>query len=181
MSSALRDQNRTRAYRKWNSPRWDYKPWGHLTDNIMAQLSAEADILLTRAVLLLELNAIQATGATLLRIFLEMKLERFSKNLQKISLTKNKKYPSDNLLLKCLCPVYPKRCWKGSALPFWRHSFQQTYCVLMRVYKQRYRTQSNCLPPGFYGPISPVIGHYKLPEHTHSNVRLEKPTGFPHH
>lgn len=117
-----------------------------------------------------------------MRMILSPKCENLSHKESKIFIW--------NLLLKDYVmlkyyPLYPKHCWKGSTLPFWRHSFQQTYCVLMRVYKLRYRTQSNCLPPGFYGPISSVNGYYKLLQHMHGihtpNVILEKPTGFPHY
>ena len=62
-----------------------------------------------------------------------------------------KPFPNWCHVLLGLCS---ERCWKGSPRPFWHHSFQETYCVLMRVYKLRYRTPAKCLSPAFYGPTS---------------------------
>lgn len=61
-----------------------------------------------------------------------------------------------NKYIKSNGPLSIQNTVREEACCIWRHSFQ--YYVLMRVYKQGCRAQSNCLLSGFYGPISAVIG-----------------------
>lgn len=181
MSSALKSLGHTVSAALETST-LTFQPWGHRTNNIM---TAEAETLLMCAVSSAWTKSKNKPQVPLY----QGSVFKLSKRVQTHENISHKDFKNiHSATFRCRCdvesqPCVSQMCLRGNTWTFRRHSFQQTYRVLMRVYKRRYRTPSNCLPQGFYGPISPMNAYYKLLQHMHSvhthNVRLEKPTGFP--